>query len=230
MNFAVGLLRRGQAALGSDPGQVRLTELGQNRRGGLVAERQQLIGADRVVAVCCPGRRHGVLEQPRGLSRDIPEPGVLVGLEDGVHLPGELIQRGWFAVTLATGQQGRQLAVIHEDRAERGHGLGPAIGGPVQQGRLADQVADGHVEHLGEGADDRQPVKLDPVVLGPLQPVGRAADQACENFLGHSPAPPVPGHPLANGQVLRHPAHGLTLPAAYAVPRKNFPGFRAGPA
>ena len=159
----------------------------------------------------------------RARNKDPSVPAMmLVGLKDGVHLPGELIQRGWFAVTLAAGQQGRQLAVIHEDRAERGHGLGPAVGGPVQQGRLADQVADGHVEHLGEGADDRQPVKLDPVVLGPLQPIGRAADQARENFLGHSPAAPVPGHPLANGQVLRHPAHGLTLPAAYRYPGRIF--------
>src|SRR5690242_14363148 len=75
--------------------------------GGLVAERQQLMGADRVVAVCCPGRRHGVLEQPRSLRRDIPEPGVLVGLEDGVHLPGELIQGGRFALVLAAGPAGR---------------------------------------------------------------------------------------------------------------------------
>jgi len=37
--LAVGPLRRGQAALGSDPGQVSFAELGEDRRGGLVAER-----------------------------------------------------------------------------------------------------------------------------------------------------------------------------------------------
>jgi hypothetical protein len=86
--------------------------------------------------------------------------------------------------------------------ARRGRNrLGPAVGGPVQQHRLADQVADRDIEHLGQRADDRQPVQLDPVVLGPLQPVFGAADQAREDFLGHSAAAPVPGHPLTHGQV-----------------------------
>jgi len=61
-DLAVGSLRGGQAALGRDPGQVGLAELGQHRCGGLVAERQQLVGADRGVTVCCPGRHHRVLE------------------------------------------------------------------------------------------------------------------------------------------------------------------------
>ena len=36
--------------------------------------------------------------------------------------------------------------------------------------------------------------------------------------------------PFTDGQVFRHPAHGVTLPAAREVPRKNFPGCSAGPA
>ena len=64
------------------------------------------MGADRLVAVCGPGRGNRVLEQPRGLSRDVTEPGMLIGVEDAGHPPVKLIQRRRCTAVLSAGQQG----------------------------------------------------------------------------------------------------------------------------
>ena len=103
----------------------------------------------RLTAVRGPCDGDRVAQQLRCLGSYIPKPRLLIAVEDGVDPLRELVERWRLRLPAVVGQERRELAVIHQRRAQGRHGLGAAVSGPIEQYRLADQVSDRDIKGLG---------------------------------------------------------------------------------
>lgn len=189
-------LRRGESSVRSDPRQLDLAELAEHQSGTLVGHGEQAVRFLAHVTGAGPGREQHVGQERWELPGGESVPGVLVGVPDFAHIGAERCQRRRFAGVRRPDERG-ELSVVHERFAESGQGAPAAVLRPLQQGRLTDQIADGHVERVGERPDHREPVQLDAVVLRLAEPVGRAANQPSQYVLGQTTAMAVPGNTLA---------------------------------
>lgn len=202
----------------------RFPHLRQHHGGALIGHRHEFMRAFPFPALVSLGSDEGIRQHKRQPPSREAVSRILVGVPDLGNAVLQLAERCRLALGGHTQERG-ELPVVHQRRPKRRHCPAPALRRPLHQGRLGKQVAKGHVQRIGQRLDHREPVQLQPVVLGLAQPVDRPAHQTSQDFLGHAASAPVPSNSLTDRQVRRHSSHGKSVPCLVARPRSVFPGW-----
>jgi hypothetical protein len=120
-------------AVGRDPRQLGLAELGELHGGKLVAQAEQPLGCWLVGSFL--GGRMCAGEQPRQAGGDVPESGCLVRLPQVCHVTGQSLHRWCLDGWAATVEQG-DPAVVQTSVPKGRYGLVTAVRCPVHQRRF----------------------------------------------------------------------------------------------